>query len=72
MFDEFFIIGIDDKDIESLELDDAEHTYLPPKTLFMFNDKQAKAFCERRKVVKDFCFPDGIELSKVKNAGQSI
>jgi hypothetical protein len=26
--------------------------------------------CERRRVVKDFCFPDGIELKLIKEIGQ--
>jgi len=27
--------------------------------------------CERRRVVKDFCFPDGIEVKMLKNSGES-
>jgi hypothetical protein len=26
--------------------------------------------CERRRVVKDFCFPDGIELKLIKDSGE--
>jgi len=27
--------------------------------------------CERRRVVKDFCFPDGIEVKLLKNSGDT-
>lgn len=28
--------------------------------------------CERRRVVKDFCFPDGIEVKQLKNSGETM
>lgn len=31
--------------------------------------KGAGTECERRRVVKDFCFPDGIEVNMIKDAG---
>ena len=31
----------------------------------------AEEDCERRRVVKDFCFPDGIEVKLLKNSGDT-
>lgn len=38
----------------------------------MFNEKKEITNCERRKVVKDFCFPDGIEISLIKEKGEAM
>jgi hypothetical protein len=49
---------------------------MTPKTLFMYNqqknEESGSGFCERRRVVKDFCFPDGIELSLIKGPGADL
>ena len=76
IFEEFFIIGVDRTDLESVggitvnRKNDWDRHYLQPKTLYMYNGEDGDN-CERRRVVKDFCFPDGIEVKQLKKAGES-
>lgn len=45
---------------------------MTPKTLYMYNDDSNSTKCERKRVVKDFCFPDGIELTLLKSKGNDM
>lgn len=60
LFDEFFIIGVDTDEIQ----DQKGKFFANPKTLYLHLKQEE---CERRRVVKDFCFPDGIELRLIKD-----
>lgn len=57
-FEDFLIIGIDH---ESLEPVTDVFDRLVPKTLYEFpKDLEGENSNERTKVVKDFCFPNGV------------
>lgn len=70
VFKEFLIVGV--SDLTARELREAEGSSFiqcqAQPTLFYSHIKKLNEAeeCERRKVVKDFCFPDGIELKAVK------
>ena len=57
-FEEFFIIGVDKEELKEVKDDRA---ILQPSTLYIHNSDNEEE-CERRRVVKDFCFPEGIEI----------
>ena len=65
MFEEFFIIGVDKEDILAEKTwGKTDRKRFNPKNLYMHIKGNATGDeeCERRRVVKDFCFPDGIEV----------
>jgi len=33
---------------------------------------ESEHYCERRRVVKDFCFPDGVEVKLMKRKGEKL
>ena len=33
---------------------------------------QSEDVCDRRRVVKDFCFPDGVEVRRIKSKGETL
>lgn len=42
-------------------------TTVPPTTFYSHIKKGEEAEeCERRKVIKDFCFPNGVEMKSIK------
>lgn len=43
-----------------------------PKTLYMYNNDLNDTNSERKRVVKDFCFPDGIEMTLLKSNGKDF
>jgi hypothetical protein len=45
---------------------------MTPKTLYMYNNETNEEACERKRVIKDFCFPDGIEMTMLKNRGVDL
>jgi hypothetical protein len=58
LFDDFMIIGADAITVGE--------TVVEPATLYSFTHKLADVEkCPRRKVVKNFCFPDDIKLKEV-------
>lgn len=71
MFEEFFIIGVDQNDVNEIDWTKSTSQYVTPKTLYMYSN-QSEEVCERRRVVKDFCFPDGVEVRKVKSKGETL
>lgn len=64
IFSEFFIIGIDPSSILKQDLDN--EVPVEPKTLYMFKDNIKTSTCQRRQVVKDFCFPNGVQIRTLK------
>ena len=70
IFEEFFIIGVDQQDLSKQDWNNSDKHFLAPKTLYMHINSQVKEDAETRRVVKDFCFPDGIEVSLIKKANQ--
>ncbi len=56
LFEEFFIIGLDQDHLKQI----SGMGMTKPDTLHMFVGELESGDYERRKVVKDFCFPDGI------------
>mmetsp|Transcript_21382 Transcript_21382/g.20538 ORF Transcript_21382/g.20538 Transcript_21382/m.20538 type:complete len:130 (+) Transcript_21382:2222-2611(+) len=65
LFEEFFIIGIDRQDLIGPNIKDTKR--LNPKTLYMHTGNRGGE-CERRKVVKDFCFPEGIQVRQLSKS----
>eukprot|EP00347_Sterkiella_histriomuscorum_P012528 403368229 len=66
ILEEFFIIGVDKDKVKSMQL--KKESPLEPENLFMFNEEVNKTVCQRRAVVKDFCFPNGVQISKLQTA----
>lgn len=68
LIEDFFIIGIDESDIQLQGRQATNPDFIPAqsKVLYMYSDRQD---CQRRNVVKDFCYPDGslIFLEKLKS-----
>jgi len=62
MFTEFFIIGVDQNKLTQADLEN--EIPIEPKNLFLLIDNSGN--CQRRQVVKDFCFPNGVQLRKLK------
>lgn len=62
MFTEFFIVGVDQNKLTQADLEN--EIPIEPKNLFLLIDNTGN--CERRQVVKDFCFPNGVQLRKLK------
>ncbi|CDW77603.1 UNKNOWN [Stylonychia lemnae] len=71
LFEEFFIIGVEYNDIKTLDWNKSPTQFIAPQTLYMYSD-QSKEECDRRRVVKDFCFPDGVEVKRIKDKGQNL
>jgi hypothetical protein len=65
LFEEFFVIGANKDDISKLNWSKIDAHKLNPETLYLHNWEK-DSDCDRRRVVKDFCFPDGIEVKKLK------
>lgn len=63
-FEEFFIIGVDKEELKQVRED---QTILQPQTLYIHNSDNEED-CERRRVVKDFCFPEGIEVKLLQKS----
>ncbi len=66
IFEEFFIIGVDKNNVTDADLIDMRP--LPPKNLYMYNQDIETTTCQRRAVVKDFCFPNGVEIKNLKKS----
>ncbi len=62
MFTEFFIIGADQSKLTQSDLEN--EIPVEPSNLFLLIDNTNT--CERRLVAKDFCFPNGVQLRKLK------
>ena len=50
--EDFFVIGAD---LAKKPAVNTKEIYLPSQVMYMFSDNRE---CQRRKVVKDFCFPN--------------
>ena len=70
-FEELFIIGAEKEDLKSLDWSKSRQHLVGPKTLYMHNNQKGKED-ERRRVVKDFCFPDGIAVKLIKKKGEAL
>lgn len=67
LFEEFFIIGVDKDELTKLDWRKTDTHRVSPETQYLhIADK--KDDCDRRRVVKDFCFPDGIEVKKLNKS----
>ena len=75
LFEEFFIVGVEQKVLEvTSESMQRDTTYVIPEILFQYpNLPEHKNWfvclvniSERRKAVKDFCFPEGGKLTELK------
>lgn len=74
LFEEFFIIGIDPKSLEGHPI--KGNKLLRPENLAMYPNLpqnsnwyftyEIKLNSERRKAVKDFCFPEGVKVTELK------
>ena len=60
-FDEFFIIGVEKESLDGVVKGGA---FVQPETLWSYPGV-LKEHCERRKSVKDFCFPNGIRAREL-------
>lgn len=69
-FEQFLIVGVDQESLSKIQGEE-EFNRVAPKTLYQNPDlqlqnKEARAILnERSKVVKDFCFPDGVYARKL-------
>ena len=60
-FDEFFIIGVSP---ETISMVNERRTHLRPETLWSYPGV-LRNNCERRRSVKDFCFPNGVGVKEL-------
>lgn len=60
-FEKFIIVGIDQISLEDARSEDR----LMPKKLFMFPGFQGNSENENLEVVKDYCFPNGVQVKKI-------
>ena len=62
-FEQFFIVGIDSASLEEVEKDACK---IVPQNLFRYPSLDGgDEVSERAKVVKDFCFPNGVLVKKL-------
>jgi hypothetical protein len=71
LFEEFFIVGPDDKEIKGFEVN--EIRYVRPKKLYQYPNNfsshilyySISIISERRETLKDFCFPAGVRVLRM-------
>ena len=63
IFEEFFVIGVEEETLSKCE---GIVSFLDPDTLYShFKDQVKEGIQQRRKVIKDFCFPDKVPIRKL-------
>lgn len=63
IFEDFFIIGVEDQELAQSQ---GIVSFIDPQMLYShFQAQVEQAVKERRKVLKDFCFPDKVPVRKL-------
>ena len=71
VYKEFLIVGVSDESASDAVATAQSPSFAQP-SLFYSHILQGAAFeeCDRRKVIKDFCFPDGVEIWPITSVNE--